>query len=175
MKRQYANSEDEITANFFIGTEVEHSPARGMQTLFVTGVQDVADIIVAAETSTTPISHIYCGANQSCCPTSTEEWKQWDTMITGLLKRDLWVTLDFDVKYVEDVVEGGYDESRKFIAMISIKLPYIRLFNYNATIKIDDKGFEATNPGVWCHRIHNLTNPDCFTNWDLYKEDVLIK
>ena len=35
-------------------------------------------------------------------------------------------------------------------SMISVLLPYIdQQWNYNACIKIDDKDFKASNPGVW--------------------------
>ena len=43
MKRDYEDGvKDDIV--FFIGDEVEHTPAYGMRTLFVTGIQDVNDI-----------------------------------------------------------------------------------------------------------------------------------
>jgi hypothetical protein len=59
--------------------------------------------------------------------------------------------------------------------MISVKLPYLTQFNYNATIKLDDKDFEATNPGVWTHRLHDLLDSTKFTDWDQYKEDEITK
>ena len=43
MKRDYSTGVEE-DINFFVGTEVEHTPAFGMRTLFVTGVQSGADI-----------------------------------------------------------------------------------------------------------------------------------
>jgi hypothetical protein len=55
--------------------------------------------------------------------------------------------------------------------MISVKLPYINLFNYNATLKIDDRDFRATNAGVWCHSIHDLQNRAVFTDWSKYTKD----
>jgi hypothetical protein len=48
-------------------------------------------------------------------------------------------------------------------------------YNYNAILKIDDKDFEATNPGVWTHRLHDLLEHEKFTDWDQYKEDEIIK
>ena len=43
MKRDYTTGE--ITdVQFFIGTEVEHTPAFGMKTLFVTGVHPAEEI-----------------------------------------------------------------------------------------------------------------------------------
>ena len=35
-------------------------------------------------------------------------------------------------------------------------VPYAKQWNYNTMIKIDDKDFKATNPGVWCHSLHDL-------------------
>jgi hypothetical protein len=60
--------------------------------------------------------------------------------------------------------------------MISIKLPYIQQLGYNATIKLDDKDFAATNPGVWCHSVHTLMQRDqVFTGWDKYTKDEVIR
>ena len=69
------------------------------------------------------------------------------------------------------LLESGLTEHRRFIPMISVKLPYIQQLGYNATIKLDDKDFEATNPGVWCHNLQSLTNRNVFTDWDEYKND----
>jgi hypothetical protein len=41
-------------------------------------------------------------------------------------------------------------------------------------VKIDDKDFQATNPGVWCHRLHNLMDEQRFTNWEEYKNDKIV-
>jgi hypothetical protein len=58
--------------------------------------------------------------------------------------------------------------------MISVKLPYIQQLGYNATVKIDDKDFEATNPGVWCHSLHELQNRNNFTDWSKYTNDNVL-
>ena len=43
MKRDYtAGVKEDIV--FFVGTEVEHTPAFGMRTLFVTGIQPITEI-----------------------------------------------------------------------------------------------------------------------------------
>jgi len=54
-------------------------------------------------------------------------------------------------------------------------LPYLQQLGYNATIKIDDKDFKATNPGVWCHNLHDLLDRNKFTSWDQYGKDEIIK
>jgi hypothetical protein len=60
--------------------------------------------------------------------------------------------------------------------MISVKLPYIQQLGYNATIKLDDKDFAATNPGVWCHSVHDLMKRDqAFTDWYKYTKDEIVR
>ena len=172
MNRDYATGTSE-GVEFFTGKEIEHTAAYGMDTLFVTGVQNPAEVLILAKQE--KVKHIYFGANQSFKPKSVDELKNWELMITALLKQDFWCTLDFDCKYAEDILETGLNEHRKFISMISVKLPYLTQFNYNATIKIDDKDFEATNAGVWTHRLHDLLDSKKFTDWDQYKEDEIAK
>ena len=82
-----------------------------------------------------------------------------------------WCTLDLDVGAAEGLLEGTLIDHPRFIPMISVKLPYTKLYNYNTTIKIDDKDFQATNPGVWCWNIHDLKQRDYFTSWDAYTQD----
>jgi hypothetical protein len=88
---------------------------------------------------------------------------------------DLWCTLDFDVSEVEGLLESGLTEKRQFIPQISVKLPYLQQLGYNATIKLDDKDFKATNHGVWCHNLHDLLDRNKFTSWDQYGKDEIIK
>jgi hypothetical protein len=179
MKRDYANAPNkQVQAAFFTGIEVEHSPAKGMGTLFVVGLQaeeQIRQSIEEGDSIAHPIRHIYFGANQSFNPVTADDWRTWEDMIDIWLDHGYWVTLDLDVKQVENLLEGGLTEQRRFIPMISIKLPYIKLLNYNTTIKIDDKGFDATNPGVWCHRLDKLMDIDSFTSWDKYNEDKMLK
>ena len=162
-------------ATYFIGTEVEKSPAYGQRTLFVVGLQPKEDILAQAFNNSCP--HIYLGANQSYNPdlSDSETLIQWDNLIIDLVREGIWVTLDFDVKYAEAILEGGMTEYDTFIPMISVKIPYIRQYNYNATLKIDDKDFKASNPGVWCHSVHDLMDRSTFTDWSKYTQDEVIK
>jgi len=89
----------------------------------------------------------------------------------GLLKENYMVTLDYDVRYHEYVIEAEYNEHNKFISQISVKLPYIEQLNYNACIKIDDKDFKASNAGVWIHQVRDLQPRDKFTDWSKYEND----
>ena len=163
------------TADFFIGREVEHTAMHDERTLFVVGVHPVEDIVLRAIKNN--VRHIYCGANMSFDVTenTVHQWAPWEEMVFGLLRNDYWVTLDLDVSQVEGLLESGLTEHRRFIPMISVKLPYIDLLNYNTVIKIDDKDFDKSNPGVWCHSLHDLKKQQCFTDWDLYTQDEVIE
>lgn len=176
MERKYKNIENPTVAtDFFYGFEVEHSPAQYRETLFVVGVQSVKDILREVDQLSknfTLVEHVYFGANQSFHPSNENDWLDWTNMVTKILKQGYWVTLDFDIKYAERVYhEFSLETFNKFIPMISVKLPHARQYNYNTTIKIDDKGFEASNPGVWCHRLGDLLDTEKFTNWEEYKND----
>ena len=72
---------------------------------------------------------------------------------------------------MEGLLESALPEYRRFIPMISAKLPYINQLGYNAVLKIDDIDFDKSNPGVWCHRLHDLQSASTFTGWDAYKDD----
>ena len=102
------------------------------------------------------------------------EWAKWENMIYHFLDRDYVCALDVDVSSAEGLIEGGFCERHNFIPMISVKLPYVQQLGYNATIKIDDRDFSATNPGVWCHSLHTLQNRNKFTPWSKYTKDKTV-
>ena len=175
MKRNYtAGQAQDIT--FFTGVEIEKTPAFGMKTLFVVGIQDASVILNLIKNN--DCTHIYFGANQSFPRLEIDDpygWTPWEQMIQECLDADLWCTLDLDVAQAEGLLESSLIEYRRFIPQISVKLPYLQQLGYNATIKIDDKDFEASNPGVWCVPLSTLTNRRYFTNWDEYSKDEIIK
>jgi len=157
--------------DFFTGTEVERTPAFGRQTLFVVGVQSVGDIAYHFDMNPRGVEHIFFGANHSFDPQTPEEWRAWESMITYFLERDYLCTLDIPIGAVEQFNDGGLCDFRNFIPQIRVSVPYTRLWNYNTMLKIDDKDFDATNPGVWCHSLHSLMSRETFTGWDDYKKD----
>lgn len=155
---------------FFTGTEVEYSPAFGKQTLFVVGVHPTDEIAA----NLNGCEHIYFGANQSFPNINTNDglnWANWENMIKPFLESGYLCTLDIDVSCVQGLLESCLADNHNFIPMISVKLPYINQLGYNATLKIDDRDFEATNPGVWCHSIHKLQDRSVFTDWSKYTQD----
>lgn len=165
------NTEERQGVVYFTGYEVEHTICYGMKTLFVVGAPPLVEILQQANRDV-DIKQIYFGTSQSFSPKSYDEWKIWDDRIMGCLKEGYWVTLDFDVKYAEEIHEEGWCENDHFVPMISVKLPYIGLYNYNTTVKIDDRTWGATNPGVWTHQLHDLMAKDKYTHWDQYTEDT---
>ena len=158
---------------FFVGTEVEHTPAYGMQTLFVVGTHPVESIEVLY--TSLNCKHIFFGANHSFDPTHNEEWDAWEAMIGYFLDNGYLCTLDIPIAQAEQLLEGPLVESDNFIPQIRVPLPYIQQWNYNTMIKLDDKDFAATNPGVWCHRLHNLMDDDVYTDWRKYSSDTRIQ
>lgn len=174
------NRPEHDNVNFFTGIEVEHTPAFGMQTLFVVGVQsiDAIKFFLTDRNSlldeSKHITHIYFGANQSFPNLKVNdgaEWAKWERMIYHFLDKGFWCTLDVDISCVEGLVESGLCDHNRFIPMISAKLPYIRQLGYNATLKLDDTDFDHSNPGVWCHSIHRLQSRNTFTDWSKYTKD----
>ena len=170
------NRDGHNEVSFFIGTEVEHTAAFGQRTLFVVGVQDAQ--IVLQEAKNNKIEHIYFGANQSFPPLDINDfnnWAEWEYMVKTALEAGWLCTLDLDVQQAEGLLESSLVEFNNFIPIISVKIPYIKQYGYNATIKIDDKDFNSTNPGVWCHSLHDLQKREVFTDWSKYTKDEVIQ
>ena len=170
MKRDYTNGQaDNII--FFTGVEIEHTPAYGKKTLFVNGVQPVEDIALNLQ----GCEHIFFGANHSFNPQSYEEHKSWENMILFFLEKEYLCSLDIPINQVEQFHESGYCEYNNFIPQIRVPIPYVKLWNYNTMLKIDDKDFKATNPGVWSHSLHTLMDRSKFTDWSQYKNDEIVQ
>ena len=162
------NREGHEDANFFLGTEVERTPAYGMSTLFVVGTHPVEHI---EQHLYDGITHIFFGANHSFNPDQSFEWDSWESMILYFLKQDYLCTLDIPIAISERFLESILIEYNNFIPQLRIPMPFIKLWNYNTMIKLDDKDFAATNPGVWCHRLHDLMSRATFTDWRDYRGD----
>jgi hypothetical protein len=174
MKRDYSTGEAD-DAVFFFGIEIEKTPAYGMPTLFVTGVH--SSDVIEKHMIEQDVTHIFFGANHSFHPTvdSFDEWAEWESMILPFLKQGTLCTLDIPLSHVETFNDSPFNEYDNFIPQIRVPIPYIRLWNYNTMLKIDDKDFKATNPGVWCHSLHDLMDRSKFTEWSQYSEDEVIK
>ena len=175
MKRDY-NTGEANDIIFFTGVEVEKTPALGMKTLFVTDIQSVGKIEHFYDKE--QCEHIFFGANHSFDPAfekhSADYYEEWEKMIEPFLKDEYHCSLDIPLNAAEEFLEGPLVEYDRFIPQIRVPIPHIKLWNYNTMLKIDDKGFEATNPGVWCHSLHDLMDRSKFTEWNDYKNDKIV-
>ena len=174
MKRDYKTGESNAV-DFFVGIEIEHTPAYGLKTLFVTGIQEIDQI--AFQAINNECKHIFFGANHSFNPAFNDYvgWKRWEDMIEYFLSEGYLCSLDIPLSAVEEFHDGGLNDHLNFIPQIRVPIPYIKLWNYNTMLKIDDKDFKATNPGVWSHSLHSLMDRSKFTDWNQYKNDEIVK
>lgn len=178
MKRDYVSGNAD-NVKYFTGNEVEHTPAYGMYTLFVTGVQPtihIEEMLLQYD----QIEHIFFGANHSLQgkvgPAHTHRpLACWSDMIKYFLHKDYWCSLDIPIDCAEDILQWGLQEYNNFIPQIRVPIPSVKKWNYNTMVKIDDKGFAETNPGVWSHRLHDLMDANKFTDWSKYGLDKPIK
>jgi len=165
--------------NFFLGPEVEHTPAFSKRTLFVVGRQDVKEIEKQARENKTP--HIFMGANHSfdIDPRHPDETVKvyWDKTITALLDKGFWVTLDYQAHLhgmMLKMLNPGIWQSRLFVPLLSVRIPNIETSSPNLIVKFDDVDFNATNRGVWCLHFHEVTDSNRFTGWQDYESDSVI-
>jgi hypothetical protein len=172
MKRTYSTGEED-NVEFFTGWEVERTPAYGMLTLFVTGLHPADEIMNLYDKHN--CEHIFFGANHSFQPgKDCAEWEQWERMIAYFLDNNYLCTLDIPLSEVEQFNDSCLCEYDNFIPQIRVPVPYIKLWNYNTMVKIDDTDFRHSNPGVWCHSLHDLMARNKFTHWHDYENDNAI-
>lgn len=174
MERNY-DSGTEANITFFVGQEVEHTPAYGLTTLFISGLQDQEIIQDKIKKAKEPIEHLFFGANHSYNPRDEDEAMEWEQTIQYFLDQGYLCSLDIPFKEVERFNEGLLCEYDNFIPQIRVPIPYIQKWNYNTMIKVDDVDFKASNPGVWTHSLHKLMDRSVFTDWSKYKKDRIIK
>ena len=173
MKRDYESGVSE-TPIMFTGIEVEKTPAFGLKTLFVTGIQDYNEIMEYY--NKLECEHIFFGANHSYNPVTADEFEDWDLMIRAFTDQEILCSLDIPSTInLEWFLDGGLVEYDNFIPQIRVVVPYVKQWNYNTMVKIDDKDFKASNPGVWCHSLHDLMDREKFTDWGKYGLDKVIK
>lgn len=167
--------ENRQTRTFFTGVEVEHTVAYGTKTLFIVGTPSIDEITTEINDLRDDgfiVEHLYFGTSQTYRNIDMKTAKAFEKLIHHYLDNtDYWVTLDFDVADINRVHEAGYCDRYKFIPMISVKMPYIKLLNYHATLKIDDTQWGYSNPGVWTHHLQSLLGKDVYTDWSDYKDD----
>ena len=102
------NRDGHEAVSFFVGTEVEHSPAHGLKTLFVVGLHDPHVVLTVVKNCRESIKHIYFGANQSFPKLDIndgEGWRDWEFMIQSCMDLGFLCTLDLDVAQAEGLLE----------------------------------------------------------------------
>jgi len=171
MKRDYTTGEAK-DIEYFVGEEIEHTPAYLLKTLFVVGVkapEQITDIATKHE-----CDHVYFGANQSF---DGEEIGDWVTQIEHMLRLGFKVTLDLDIKHVQKKCKwlAQLNKFDSFITQLSVKIPDLEQYNDKTTVKIDDIDFNATNDGVFCHSLDKLKDYSKMTIWSEYGKDEIIK
>ena len=132
MKRDYSNSENK-KAVFFTGVEVEKTPAFGLKTLFVVGVQPCVDIQNWYESEN--CEHIFFGANHSFHADNHLEWNKWENMIRAFLEADKLCSLDIPLENSETFHESVLVEYDNFIPQIRVPLPYIKMWNFSRFVR----------------------------------------
>jgi hypothetical protein len=170
MKRDY----DDGVRNgidFFVGKEVEKTPTEGLKTLFVVGKQSLQEIVNLAKEN--QCQHIYLGANHSFKALSDFDQVIILNTAKSLLDKEYWVTIDIP----QSLKISGLQTlltNPKFSLIYSVTVGDIMKMKGNVVIKIDDKDFKATNPGVWCWSVRDLITDEHFTDWEQYKGDTVL-
>lgn len=165
MKRNYTDGLVSDSIDMFVGREVEHTPAHNKLTLFVVGVQKIADI--EEKLIQENCEHIFFAANQSFDPA---EFCQLERTMLYFLQRGVLCSLDVPGDSLRLIEQSALLSYNNFIPQVCVKIPNINKWK-NATLKLDDIDFNATNPGVWCHQLKKLQIDSVFTDWSKYNED----
>ena len=170
---------------YFIGPEIEQTPAFNKKTLFVVGLQDTAQVEKLAKEHS--VKHIFLTANRSFDSVDLVNGtymvgdtlaSDWEKQIQYLLDMGYMVSIDYPAHkhvMVLNILNKGIWQSRNFVPILSVAVPHVNTSNPNLTIKIDDINFGATNPGVWCLNHHEVTDSNRFTSWNEYGDDVVLQ
>ena len=170
MDRDYKTGKSE-TVGVFSGVEVEHTPAYGLQTLFLAR-NDLTfdDIKMLAESVNAEA--VYYGANRSYMHNHGMQIAQ----MKRLIEDGYFVTVDYNYNIHNEVKEKFKMlwNNEKFIPFCSIIFPDSEQDD-QLCIKVDDVDFNRTNPGVWTMTMDNFKQSAGFTSWKHYKQDEPIQ
>lgn len=158
---------------FFVGPEVEHTPASTRKTLFVVGQQPLTEILLHVDQ--VKVSHVFLGANHSFdAGYVSGADTYWKDTIAALINKNVMVTLEYPAhqhQCILSILGQEIFESRNFVPLLSVRIPNFETSGPNLTVKIDDVDFQSTNRGVWCHSVKDLTDSNKFTDWQEYIGD----
>lgn len=156
--------------SFFVGPEAEYTSANGKKTLFVVGSQKTETI--EELTKSHKISHVYFGTSGSF----SLNGNNWEKQLVYFLDRGYTVSLEYPANLHGDILNllsPGIWQSRLFVPVMTVKIPRLEDSNPNLTLKIEDLGFQYSNPGVWCLNCHELTDNNRLTGWHEYSLEEL--
>ena len=155
----------------FSGVEIEHTPAYGLQTLFLARndltfdqIQELA-VLSNAEA-------IYYGANRSYIHSHFQQVLQ----VIKFIEHGYYVTVDYPYE-LHQLVSQKYAltwKHKKFIPFCSIIMPNSEE-DTSLYFKIDDIDFNKTNPGVWTMGMKDFKDKSGYTKWEDYKKDEPIE
>lgn len=170
MLRDYKTGVSE-EVGVFSGKEVEHTPAFGLQTLFLARndltYDKIKELCVKVNAEA-----VYFGANRCF----VNNLASIPVQINRLLNDGYYVTIDYQYK-IHDEVKKNYSHvwnNEKFIPFCSIIFENSEEDN-NLCIKVDDVDFNKTNPGIWTMTMNEFKQSSGFTSWNDYKQDEPIE
>jgi len=166
----------------YIKKEIENMLTKGMKTLYINGIDNIVgmdddDITKIVDTSIIQKCTVIRIIGFSMDPNADEfkEWEPWEKLINTILdKTNVMCVFEFDSKYVESFLETGLAEKDNLVPVVNVNLPYNNQLGYNAVIKIADNQNQNTNPGTWCHQLHDLKSLESFTHWNAFNQNPLL-
>ena len=170
MDRDYKTGKSS-SVGVFSGLEIEHTPALGLQTLFLARndltleqIKELAEMVGAKA--------IYYGANWSFIYNHALHLAQ----MMKLMEEGYYVTIDYPYSSHTEVKERFKLawKNEKFIPFCSIIFPNSE-DDGQLCIKVDDVDFNKTNPGVWTMSMDHFKQTSGFTSWKEYKQDQPIQ
>ena len=170
MDRDYKTGKSN-SVGVFSGLEIEHTPAYGLQTLFLARndltleqIKELAEMVNAKA--------IYYGANRSFIYNHALHLAQ----MMKLMEEGYYVTIDYPYSSHIEVKERFKLawKNEKFIPFCSIIFPNSE-DDDQLCIKVDDVDFNKTNPGVWTMSMDHFKQTSGFTSWKEYKQDQPIQ
>ena len=155
----------------FSGKEVEHTPAYGLQTLFLARndltYDQIKELCVKVDAEA-----VYFGANRCFVNNLATQPMQ----VNRLLNDGYYVTIDYQYA-IHNEVKKRYSavwQHEKFIPFCSVIFENSEEDN-KLCFKIDDVDFNTSNKGVWTMNMEDFKKQAGYTTWDEYKQDKPIE
>jgi len=166
MDRDYKTGKSD-SVGVFSGLEIEHTPAHGLQTLFLAR-NDMTYEQIKMLAKKTNAKAIYYGANRTYMHNHGMQLAQMKRFIDD----GYFVTVDYQYEIHAEVKEKFKMlwNNEKFIPFCSVIFPNSE-DDEQLCIKVDDVDFNKTNPGVWTMSMNHFKQTAGFTSWSEYKKD----